>query len=544
MKMKEKVIKAFALLITVSLLVGTLAACGGNSNSAGDNSNSSTAPSETTPVSSAAPDDVTDPEPQAEAPENFVYGADSESTSLDPYSSMDSIASEFVLRGVYEPLWNMLSDGSVEYCLATGYEWTGDLELTITLREGVTYHNGDPFTSEDVLFSLNRLAATNRTASKLACLDLENCTAPDDSTVVLAFNNYSASFISDIGAFHMAMLDKEWAEEVGDDGIAAEENGTGAYVLSAWNKGVSYELSTYDGYWGDAPAYQNITVKFYADETTRYLDFTTGNLDAIYLTDGANIQDVQNGAVSGATLVQQSANKDFYLQLNLNESDKFDDINVRKAIFHAIDVEAIVESFGQGTVKVSDSLLPSSNWAYVSQGLYDYDPELARQELAEAGVTDLSFTLVITSSALDDNIAVAIQSYLNAVGITMEIDSGDPSTQIAKLIAGGVESTIGKTSGVDPSTYTAKLTPTSDDAMFRLTDPDLLDLLDKASLSRDESERAELFAELQQAYAEGYYALPLYESTLSYAVSDTIGGWQEGLDSSSTPNPASLYYAG
>lgn len=540
--MKEKVIKAFALLLTISMLASTLTACGGGGNESNDGS--SPAPAESNPAESTAPETDPEPDSQTETPDTFVYGADSESTSLDPYSSMDSIASEFVLRGVYEPLWNMLSDGSVEYCLATGYEWTGDLELTITLREGVTFHNGNSFTAEDVLYSLNRLAATNRTASKLACLDLENSSAPDDSTVVLAFNNYSASFISDIGAFHMAMLDKEWAEEVGDDGIAAEENGTGAYVLSAWNKGVDYQLSTYDGYWGETPAYQNITVKFYADETTRYLDFTTGNLDAIYLTDGANIQDVQNGAVAGATLVQQSANKDFYLQFNLNESDKFDDINIRKAIFHAIDVKDIVESFGQGAVKVSDSLLPSSNWAYVSQGLYDYDPDLARQELADAGVSDLSFTLVITSSALNDNIAVAIQSYLSAVGITMEIDSGDPSTQVAKLIAGGVESTIGKTSGVDPSTYTAKLTPTSDDAMFRLTDANLLDLLDQASLSRDEGERADLFAQIQQAYAEGYYSLPLYESTLSYAVSDTIGGWEEGLDSSSTPNPASLYYAG
>ena len=528
MKVKKSLTGAFSVILASMLLISALGAC------SSEESNGSTAPDDT----SVSQDLGT------EAPDTFVYGADSESTSLDPYSSMDSIASEFVLRGVYEPLWNMLSDGSVEYCLATGYEWTGDLELTITLREGVTFHNGNSFTAEDVLFSLERLAATNRTAAKLACLDLANSSAPDEHTVVLAFSTYSASFISDIGAFHMAMMDKEWAEEVGDDGIAAEENGTGPYVLSAWNKGVDYELTVFDGYWGETPAYQNITVKFYADETTRYLDFTTGNLDAIYLTDGANIQDVQNGAVSGATLIQQSANKDYYLQLNLNESDKFDDINVRKAIFHAIDVEAIIESFGQGTVKVSDSLLPSSNWAYVSQGMYDYDPDLAREELAAAGVTDLSFTMVLTSSTLDDNIAIAIQSYLEAVGIHMEIDSGDASTQVAKLIAGGVESTIGKTSGIDPSTYTAKLLPTSDDAMFRLTDENLLGLLEQASLSRDEAERGELFAQIQQAYAEGYYSLPLYEATLSYAVLDTIGGWEEGLDGSSTPNPASLYYAG
>jgi ABC-type transport system substrate-binding protein len=535
MKNMKKISRLLALALCLALCLTLLAGCGGSSDD--------TASTATTSTSSAAT--AADPT----APDTykvFTYGADANSTTFDPYADLQTKSGAALCNAVGETLWKLDSDGNVEYKLATDAQWTGDLELTISLQQGVVYSNGNPFTSADVLYTLEHMRDTDRTTSMVASVDFDNTYCPDDNTIVVEFTAYDAAFFSMLGACNSVILDKETCEA---DPAFSWFVGTGPYKLEKWEESVAYTLTRNDYYWGDLPYYDEIDIKFYSSESTLYSDFAAGNLDAIYVTESTYINNLASGAVSNAMLVQraQSSVNGFTLAVNDSTKGTLSDINIRKAFAHALDIETIVNSIGEGIYLPADSILTESSWAYESQGVYEYDPELAAQYLAAAGYSKdnpLNLTLVAEATSFQSALAEAAQAYLAEIGINLDISGmGDFATILPMLISGDMDVSIGSPSSEssdDPAALLQQLGPDSDNDLLRIEIPEVSTLFTQAASSRDNAERAALYAEYQEAVHDQYLFIPMWIGTLNYGVLATHTSFQNALDANNTFNPCLL----
>ena len=534
--------KLLALLLALVMALG-LAACG---NGADDNS---TAPSDEG-TNSGAP---VSEEPQGT--KTFVFGSDANANTFDPATDLQTNSARALTNSVLETLWKVNNDGTVVDDLAASHEWTGDLELTVVLNEGITFSNGNPLTSDDVLYTLEHLRDSGRTASMVACVDFDKTTCPDDYTIILAMTTYDAGFY-DVMA-NCYLMDRETCEGFEAAGSWSWLIGTGPYQLkgdgvndtSGWEESVQYTLVRNENYWGDAPYYDEIIIKFYSEESTRYSEFQAGNLDAVYLTEATSINSLGNGNVSGAHLVQREAQSVYGFQISSGADSvgAFSDINVRKAFAHGINIEEMVTILGEGIYKVATSVLGEDNWAYLNVGTYEYDPEYAAECLAEAGYSvdnPLTLTIVAESTAFNTALAEQAQAYLSEIGINLDLSGmGDFATILPTLLSGQQQLGIGgpsNGSGNDPASLLQQMGPLSDNVLLRVTDERLVDLFNRGSASRDQAERVEIYQEFQQIMHDEYLYIPMWVETKNYGVKDEHASFESALENNNMLNPTKL----
>lgn len=543
----KKMTRLMALVLCLVLCVGLLAGCSSSSTD-----ETTTDATDTTDTGDTAAAETADDG----SAKTFIFGTDTNCTTFDPAADLQNNSGGAVAAAIIEPLWSIGTDGSVELRLAEGYEWTGDLELTVTIHSGITFSNGNALTSDDVLYTLEHLRDTSRTSSMVATIDYDATYCPDDYTIVIVLTEYDASLFDTLGNASNGILDRETCEADPDFTWLI---GTGPYKLqgdgdsdrSGWTESVQYTLVRNEDYWGDAPYYDEVIIKFYAEESTRYADLQAENLDAAYLTEATYINSVDAGSVAGVNLVKQAAQGvqglSLHSEIISSESsgevttEDYEspllDINVRMAVAHALDVETIVEALGEGTYDVATSVLGEDNWAYLDVGTYEYDPEYAAECLAAAGYSvdnPLTLTLVAENTAFNTALAEACQAYLAVIGINLDLSGmGDFATILPNLLSNGMDVCIGTPSngsGTDPASLLQQFGPSSDNGLMRVVDGTLVDLFNSGSSSRDTEERVSIYAEFQQELHDQYRFIPLYTETKSYGVMSEHTSFADALN--------------
>lgn len=542
--------KIISLALVLVMLMG-FAACGSSNGTPTEapTSGADTTGSPSTSTPSGDPDPAEDGGTKV-----FVYGGDANSATFDPCADLQTKSGTFFLQACGETLWTMDADGNMVPRLALSAEWTEDLTLTVSLRDDVKFSNGNDFTSEDVLYTLQHMAETPRTESMLKSVDMEATAADGDYAVNIVFTAYDAAFIDTLGSSSFCMLDKDSCEAMGGFGWFI---GTGPYKLagdgesdkSGWVESVQYCLVRNENYWGDEPYYDELYCKFYSEESTRYSDLMAGNLDAAYFSEATYINNLANGVVSGSRLAQREMPGVYGLTMAGGEGSNqaLSDINLRMAIAHAIDIEAIVTSLGEGVYSIADSVLTDSNWAYISAGVYEYDPELAAEYLAEAGYSasnPLNIRMVAESTAFNSAVAEAVQAYLIAIGINLDLSGmGDFATILPTLISNDFEMSIGgpsNGSGNDPASLLQQFGPSSNNGLLRVTDSELVEFFTSGASSRDKDERIGIYQSFQQKIHDEYLYIPMWIDTLNYGVSDAHSSFEAAIDTNCQFNPCLL----
>ncbi|MDR1766110.1 MAG: ABC transporter substrate-binding protein [Lachnospiraceae bacterium] len=555
-------------LALAAALAATLCACGGGSGTtqapaaqATSAAQEGAAPAGGTQAATAAPaapdaqaTTATAPQESAGGTKVFVYGADANSTTFDPASDLQMKSGLFLVQAAGETLWTMDASGNMIPKLATSATWTDDLTLTVQLRDDVKFSNGNPFTADDVLYTLEHLFSTPRTESILGALDIAATKADGDYTVQMVFKRYDAAFIDTMGSGSFCMLDRESCEERGDFGWFI---GTGPYKLagdgktdkSGWTESVEYHLVRNEYYWGDAPYYDELLCRFYSEESTRYSDLLAGNLDAAIFTESTYVNNLRNGAAAGSVLVQRSSAgvSGMSLAAGGGSNGSLADINIRLAIAHGMDIDSIVTDMGEGVYNVVDSVLTDSNWAYYSPGGYEYDEAKALDYLAKAGYgpsNPLTIRLVAESTAFYSAVAEAMQAYLSVIGINLDLSGmGDFPTILPRLIANDLDASLGSPSsgtGNDPAALLQQLGPVSNNGLMRLTDEELVRLFDEGSSSRDHDERVEIYRRFQQKMHDECLFIPMWTDTLNYGVSNAHASFESALNMNGFFNPCLL----
>ena len=346
----------------------------------------------------------------------FIFAASSDPKTLDPAFANDGETFR-VSRQIFEGLVGT-EPGTPDPAplLAESWETSEDgLTYDFTLKQGVTFHDGTDFNAEAVCANFDRWynfegiqqAETmsyyygklfRGFADSPEDAVYESCEVVDEHQARVTLAQPFAGFIASLSlpAFAMqspAAMEEYAANEAGGTAESPElseyarehPTGTGPFVFESWNVGQDISLSANEDYWGEQGDVQEVTFRVIDDPVARRQSLEAGQIDGYDLVAPADVADLED---AGFKIFTRDPFTILYLGLN-QEVEELQDPAVRQAISHAIDKEALVrQTLPEGT-KIATQFIPDSVNGYTEDvETYDYDPEKAKQLLAEAGYED------------------------------------------------------------------------------------------------------------------------------------------------------------
>jgi len=430
--------------------------------------------------------------------------------NLDIRETAGAALDQLLIDNVYQGLVSRTAEQDIVPALATDYEVSGDgLTYTFTLREGVVFHDGQPLTPQDVVWSLTQVKDTPsyRDSARLAGV---TSIAADGQKVVITLGAPDSSFLWNLTG-RAGLILKEG--DTTDRKTAA--NGTGPFTLASWRQGDSVTLQRFDGYWGD-PAGAAEVVFAYIPETQAALNAAlAGEVDVVTGFDANLTEQVE---ANGDFAVEVGASTDKgTLAMNTAEGPLADE-RVRQAIRQAIDHDAIVEALGAGQVQYGP--IPELDPGHEDlSDVAPFDPEAARELLAEAGAEDLDLTLTIPSS-YGTTVSQILVSNLHDVGVTVEVDAVEFSAWLNDVYMNRDYelSFVLHTEARDFENWA------NPDYYFGYDNPEVQDLFAQSLAATDEAEAAELLAQAARIVSEDHAADWLYNGASVVAVGDNIAG--------------------
>ncbi|NLM53102.1 MAG: ABC transporter substrate-binding protein, partial [Firmicutes bacterium] len=306
----KKIKKVLALLLSCLLLL-TLVACGGGN----DN------------------DKATDPGKSSDnSARTLKIAAMQDSGTLHPLGVTGGFVS--TLYAFYEPLYDTRADGSRRWILATDLERVSDLQYTLKLREGVTFSNGNPFTAEDVMFTMELCKENPQFALNVKAVDFEKTKIIDEYTIDLWYTEYNAA--QEPGFASMLIMDKESYDEVA---LSRTPIGTGPYVVTDYVVNSHLKATARDDYWGGEPGIKNIEFKIINEDSQLVNALETGEVDMARVP----IAEIDYVKSLGYNVNVNKAGYNDVVLFSLLPGNPLESKEARWAICHAIDREAIID---------------------------------------------------------------------------------------------------------------------------------------------------------------------------------------------------------
>lgn len=405
--------------------------------------------------------------------------------------------------------------------LATSYRWESDTALVVGIREGIKFHNGEPFDADDVVYTLNWVA--NPSNGALPARNVNWIESAEEIGPNMVRINLKAPFPAALEYLSgpVVIYPNEYFAEVGPVGIGKAPVGTGPYRATSVEPGKSVMLEKYDGYHEDSPKGQpsigKIFVRTIPEKNTQIAEMLSGNLDWIWqvLPDQASKID----EMGRFTVANESTMRIGYLSFDAagrHGDNPMNDVRVRKAVAHAIDRDGILEALVRGASKVVHSAcFPTQFGCSQDVITYDYDLEKAKSLLAEAGYTE-GFEMPFHAYRERDQ-AEAIINNLAAIGIKTNFSYLKYQALREKIHAGEIPfrfMTWGSYSVNDASAITSHFFKHGPDDYAR--DPDLKVWLETADTSTDPGIRKENYLKALRRIAEEVYWLPLWSLNTYY----------------------------
>lgn len=369
--------------------------------------------------------------------------------SIDPAEAYESSSGELVGQ-TYDRL--VQYDATDLEVLAPGLatSWEADeanKTIVFTLRDGVTFSSGNPLTGADVVYSWKRVFVLAK--SPLAILaqigwtaeNYDDMVSADDNTVTVRYTaDVSPAFVLNVLAARPgAIVDMKTAMEHEVDGdmgnawLKANTAGTGPFVLREYRPAEMISLTANPNYFGGAPAMKSVIVRHVAEPATQRLLLETGDIDI-----ARNLSSDQVTALEGKdgirveTFPQATVH---FLSLN-QKTEALQPPAVWEAARYLVDYEGMANSFLKGQMQVHQSFWPSGFPGSLADTPYSFDPEKAKQILADAGIeTPITVTLDVINADPFPDMAQSMQATFAEAGINIEILPGTGSQVITKYRA-------------------------------------------------------------------------------------------------------------
>ena len=505
MKKKQLLSGVMALLLSASLC-----ACGGSktaegtSEAAGESSEAETSNtlSEGTPVPGGS----------------VVYGMTQDLPSLDPHVDTDAGTRDVVFN-LYEGLVKPTSDGGFIAAVASDYTISDDAKTyTFTLRDGITFHDGTPVTIEDVKYSIDRYAEIQGESSAFSSL-VDSVEVQDDKTLVV---NLKESYSEFLPMMTIAIIPQS------NEDPAGNPIGTGPFKYVSYTPGQNMELEKYDGYWQEGvPSLDSVEFKFIADVDTAFVELQAGTIDILKYLTSAQAETLGDDY----NIVQGSMNLVHAMYLN-SAYEPLSKTEVRQALCYAVDRDAINNFiFGGKSHIIGSHMIPAMSKYYEPEAetVYSYDPEKAKELLADAGYAD-GFDLEITvPSSYSQHVdsAQIIADELSQVGINVTLNQVEWSTWLQDVYKGGnfQATVIGFDGTLAPSDWLKKYVTDDAKNFMHYSNTEYDDVFNTAYTTVDDDVKVENYKKAQMILAEDAAAVYIEDPANLVAVSKKFGGY-------------------
>lgn len=469
--------------------------------------------------------------------------------TFDPYAHTESFTSN-VQQHVYEPLVRRALDLSLEPALATAWEVVAPDRWRFTLREGVTFHNGNPFTADDVVASIERLihpdARARGNLSSVVAVE-----KVDDLTVDIVNTGPNPLLLNQLSG--IAIMDREWLEA--NDAMlpgnmttgattyaSTNANGTGPFMLESYRPDAGTDFVVNPNWW-DTPQHNVTRIEFrpIRSDATRVAALLSGEIDMMA---PAPLQDLARiSAAPGFKVVEEPSLRLIFLGLNHRdelhampgEPNPMKDVRVRQALTHAIDLDTLRARVMRGTSRNVGLMVapPVPGYDASLDVPAAYDPERARALLAEAGYPDGIKTKLDCPNdryISDEAICVAIAAMWTRAGIETELTTQTRSSFFSMVDRGEADAYMlgwATLPAMDAYSVASALFHTRGGRMGGnnpngLSDPRLDELTQAAATELDEDTRRGLLTEALKIARDEVYFVPLHQQPVAWAMRDAI----------------------
>ncbi len=465
---------------------------------------------------------------QAQNSVSLAQGVDPE--SLDPaYDTL--ISSVGVMMNIYDSLIWRDAKGVLVPGLAESWTFPTSTQMRLKLRRGVKWHDGSDFSADDVVFTFDRIFGKGKDAVPLLSSlkgFVDHMEKVDDNTVILHMPKPLATITPTL--VRIPILPKKAFNEMGEQAFGQAPVGTGPFKFVQWDKNQQIVMDAFGDHWRGRPQIDRYVVKPIPEDFARYASLKNGEVDII-----ANLTAERAKEIDALPSLQWKgvhSVRNMFVGLNTRKKP-FDDLRVRQAVNHAVDVEALVEVVLGGHAFVNPSVCTETLFGWSKVAPYAYDPAKAKALLAEAGYPNgLEVTMLgpVGRYTQDKEIQEAIAGMLSAVGIRVTHNQPEWAEFIKQWRAENFPMYFIGTGNqvldcdqhmgyrIDGKRYNKYYQSDAVDALIR-----------KEEVSHDPEERKRLFAEIHQIVRDDAPWIFLYDQKDLYGMSARLD-WQPRPD--------------
>ncbi len=506
-----------SLLLAVLLMVTMFAGCGGSSDSADSSA----------PASAAAPAGASAGAPAATADEGFTLriacGADP--VNMDPRKTW--VGSGYSINyHVCEPLvFRKYENGETIFygVLAESWEVVDELTWVFHLRDGVTFHNGEPLTANDVKFTFESMMEEDFITSVITWLtDVDTIEVLDDLTVSIKTLTQTRGFLSSI--CQLPIVSQKAVEEMGDEDFNITPVGTGPYVCTSYIPNNEIVLDRYDNYWGEPGKAARLIFRIMPESSTRVAALEAGEVDIAENMPTDKMNEINN--TPGISVQTTATTRIDFLGFMYQRNEWVDNRSFREAVSLCIDRQMIVDTILNGTTIVCTCHSPKGALGFdETLPPYEYNPERAKEILAEIGYDGSEVTFVAPNGryAMDSQVGQALADMMMAVGINVKLDVLDWSSFQPKRTEYDMYY-LGQTDFTNNPAkhWSSVFTTATNDTGY--SNPAFDEIISQADQTMDTDAAVELFHQAVRLINEDFAVCPIFQEPSIIGVSDRVQG--------------------
>jgi peptide/nickel transport system substrate-binding protein len=473
----------------------------------------------------------------AQGPQTLVIAQGVDIHGFDVHDH-NQTAVEAVLVNLFDYLVFRSADGAFEPALATAWERIGDTAMRFELREGVVWHDGTPFTADDVKFSLERVARDTSLREHGNYMQIREVEVLSPLEVIVHTAEPDPVLLGRLSRIGSSIVPRAYLEAVGWEGFDDAPIGTGPFRFVEWRRDERLVLEAFDRHWRGRPAFDRLVHRVIPEDSTRVAELLTGG---VHVATNVPAQDrVRVETAPGIRVEPWPTPRVMLFLMNTDAGVATGDRRVREAIEYAIDNRLLVDALmgGLGTPtrgRVSPGITAAPMRLFDT---YLYDPERAIQLLAEAGYGPGELTIKVQGPAgrypNDADIVEFTAVMLEAVGIRAEVEVLEWSAYLGRVWNADAVAHMGLI-GLGNSLFDAALAYTllfCDGGYSGKTnwcDPDFDTLLEQALVELDPERRADMYDTIYQRVADERVMVFLFQVDNLAGVSDRVA-WTPRAD--------------
>jgi peptide/nickel transport system substrate-binding protein len=472
----------------------------------------------------------------------LIYGLEAETDGFNPTGNRWAVSGHMVAQAVFDSLTALDVNAEPQPYLAQSVEPNDDYTVwTITLREGVTFHDGSPVNAAAVKATLEGHKASALTGS--AVTPIESIAVADELTAEVTMSQPWAAFPAALTSQVGYVVAPVMLDDATKEAASRAPVGSGPFRFKEWVPNSRWVGEANESYWQEGlPYLDGIEFRPIPVVRSRFNSLQTNEIQMMHTTDPTTIAALREAGRAGTLqLVEdRGEGEESFVLLNL-ENAPLDDLRIRQALAYGTDTETYNQVINDGVSVVANNLFnPSSPWR-VDTDYPSFDPDRARELVeeykADTGATEVRFRLTTTPTPETRASVEQLQQQWSDIGITVDVNDVEQAAFISTAIASDFDANLWRQYGApDPDVdlvwwYSKGATPESQNILNfpNMFDPQIDDALQRGRQSADLEVRREAYADFQRRFNEIIPAIWLNHTLWAVAAQTNVRGIGNGV---------------